>query len=107
MGADSAPPGLASSDEYDILDTGRESNIAALSNGEDGQFSRREWGQMKVAVDADRCEGHARCWSNCPEVFILDDEARSSVVDPLVPAHLEELVAKAAATCPERAIVIS
>ena len=29
---------------------------------------------MRVTVDADRCEGHARCWGICPEVFDLDDE---------------------------------
>ena len=35
---------------------------------------------MRVTVDADRCEGHARCWAVCPEVFDLDDEGHAVVL---------------------------
>ena len=62
---------------------------------------------MKVTVDADRCQGHARCWEICPEVFSLNDEGNSEVVAPEVPAGLEGQAEKAAANCPERAISIS
>ena len=24
---------------------------------------------MRVTVDADTCQGHARCWQICPQVF--------------------------------------
>jgi ferredoxin len=59
---------------------------------------------MKVAVDADVCQGHARCWEICPEVFALDDEGHALVKVELVPAELEPTVLEAVANCPERAI---
>lgn len=62
---------------------------------------------MNVAVDADTCQGHARCWEICPEVFHLNDEGHAYVESPEVPAGLEERVADAVANCPERAISVS
>jgi ferredoxin len=61
---------------------------------------------MKVAVDPDRCQGHARCWEICPEVFELDDEGHSFVSVDEVPAEHEANVRKAVDNCPERAITI-
>ena len=34
---------------------------------------------MKATVDPDRCQGHARCWDICPEVFEPDVEVTSYV----------------------------
>ena len=62
---------------------------------------------MRVSVDAERCEGHARCWSICPEVFELDDEGHAVVTTPEVPAELEAQAREAATNCPERAITVS
>ena len=62
---------------------------------------------MKVTVDADRCQGHARCWEICPEVFALNEEGNAEIAVPEVPAGLETQVEKAAANCPERAISVS
>jgi len=62
---------------------------------------------MQVAVDADRCEGHARCWGLCPEVFSLDDEGHAIVERADVPPELEDRVRGAADNCPERAIRVS
>jgi ferredoxin len=62
---------------------------------------------MHVTVDADRCEGHARCWGICPEVFELDDEGHAVVVQADVPAALEDKVADAVRNCPERAITVT
>jgi ferredoxin len=59
---------------------------------------------MKVVVDPDRCQGHARCWEICPEVFSLDEEGHSVVPVADVPAELEAKVSRAVANCPERAI---
>jgi ferredoxin len=59
---------------------------------------------VKVVVDADRCQGHARCWEICPEVFVLDDEGHSQAIEGEVPPNLEEKVIEAVANCPERAI---
>jgi ferredoxin len=61
---------------------------------------------MKVTVDPDRCQGHARCWDICPEVFDLDEQGHGQVLLPQVPAEFEAKAADAAANCPERAITV-
>lgn len=61
---------------------------------------------MRVHVDADLCQGHARCWAICPEVFVLDAAGYASAPVAEVPAGLEEPVREAAAVCPERAITV-
>ena len=61
---------------------------------------------MRVSIDADRCEGHARCWAVCPEVFDLDDEGHAVVKVADVPADLEDKASDAARNCPERAIEV-
>ncbi|MGO8860697.1 MAG: ferredoxin [Acidimicrobiales bacterium] len=62
---------------------------------------------MKVTVEAEVCQGHARCWQICPEVFSLDDEGHAVVLDHEVPNELEDRVREAVANCPERAIVLA
>jgi ferredoxin len=62
---------------------------------------------MDVSVDPKLCQGHARCWDICPEVFTLDDDGYSSVSVSDVPIELETKVREAANNCPERAIVVS
>jgi len=59
---------------------------------------------MKVAVDAELCQGHARCWEICPEVFSLDDEGHSYVAVAEVAPELEARARQAVRNCPERAI---
>lgn len=61
---------------------------------------------MKVAVDPDLCQGHARCWEICPEVFDLDDEGHAFVASPEVPPELDAKVRQAVNNCPERAISV-
>jgi ferredoxin len=62
---------------------------------------------MKVQVDPQLCQGHARCWDICPEVFTIDDDGYSSVSEAEVPSALEVKVREAASNCPERAIAVS
>ena len=62
---------------------------------------------MKVVVDPDVCQGHARCWEICPDVFALDEAGHAVVSSPDVPAEFEEAVDEAVANCPERAIEVS
>ena len=62
---------------------------------------------MKVSVDPDLCQGHARCWQICPDVFDLDDEGHASVEVADVPADLVEKVHDAVRNCPERAITVT
>jgi len=62
---------------------------------------------MKVSVDPDLCQGHARCWDLCPEVFSIDDDGYASTLVDEVPPELEEKVVAAKRNCPERAIEVT
>ena len=55
---------------------------------------------MKVTVDDDRCQGHAR-WAISPAVFDLDDEGHRDVLLADVPPELEDTTREAARNCPE------
>ncbi|HKY92867.1 MAG TPA: ferredoxin [Nevskiaceae bacterium] len=59
---------------------------------------------MKVVVDRRICTGHARCQDICPDVFGSDEIGYAVVLQPEVPASLQEDAARAAANCPEGAI---
>ena len=61
---------------------------------------------VKVSIDRDVCQGHARCWEVCPDVFDLDREGYAVVTRPEVNGDLEGEVAEAAANCPEGAITV-
>jgi ferredoxin len=60
---------------------------------------------MKIQVDAQKCQGHARCYAISPELFDVDDYGQSSVRgDGTVPPELEVKARLAIANCPEFAI---
>ena len=61
---------------------------------------------MKVRVDPDKCQGHARCYGLAPEIFDVDDYGQASVIVDVVPPELEEKARLAVANCPEYAIEI-
>ena len=64
--------------------------------------------RIRVAVDADKCQGHNRCYSLAPELFDVDDYGMASAHgDGLVPSGLEEKARRAAANCPEYAITVT
>ena len=58
---------------------------------------------MKLDINRDRCEGHARCMALAPDSFDLDDADRAFVTAPGgdVPDDVAHAVI---AACPERAI---
>jgi ferredoxin len=60
---------------------------------------------MRLVIDADKCQGHNRCFSLGPELVDVDDMGMALVIgDGIVP---DELAAKAkllVANCPEYAI---
>jgi ferredoxin len=61
---------------------------------------------MRVSIDGARCQGHLRCMATAPDVFTADEEGRGVIIDPQVaPAHERDVV-RAAASCPETAVVI-
>ena len=64
-------------------------------------------GKLRVHVDQDKCQGHARCKSLAPELFELDEfgNARERG-DGSVPPGLEDKAYLAKSNCPEFAVEI-
>lgn len=63
---------------------------------------------IRVAVDADLCQGHNRCYALAPELFDVDDYGTAVVIgDGTVAPELEDKARLAAANCPEYAISIT
>jgi ferredoxin len=62
-------------------------------------------GKLKIHVDQEKCQGHARCKSLAPELFELDEYGNAHEIgDGSVPAGLEDKAWLAQANCPEMAI---
>ncbi|MGH9079263.1 MAG: ferredoxin [Acidimicrobiales bacterium] len=61
---------------------------------------------VKIRVDPDKCQGHARCFAVAPELFDVDDYGQSSVIVDEVPPELQEKAHLAIANCPEYAIEV-
>jgi len=60
---------------------------------------------VRVRIDPDRCQGHARCYAIAPDLFDVDEYGQSSVRgDGTVPPDREEAARLAVANCPEFAI---
>ncbi|NLD75949.1 MAG: ferredoxin [Acidimicrobiales bacterium] len=61
---------------------------------------------MRVTVDDDICAAFGVCVQTCPDVFELGEQGYAVVKVDVVPPELEELVRRAAAECPSRAIEV-
>lgn len=62
---------------------------------------------MKVAIDADVCQGHGRCFSLAPQLFEFDELGNGHVIgDGVVSDATLELARLAEANCPEHAITV-
>jgi ferredoxin len=63
---------------------------------------------MRVAVDADVCTGHGRCYALAPDVFGPDDFGHCELLRPdgAVPEELEGQARIGRDNCPELAISI-
>ncbi len=62
---------------------------------------------MRIRVDADKCEGHNRCYALAPELLEVDDYGYAKEIgDGAVPVELEEKARLAAKNCPEYAITL-
>ncbi len=59
---------------------------------------------MRAKVDRDLCIGSAMCVATAPDVFELDDEGLSRVVDE--GAADEETLRQAAEGCPVQAVIL-
>ena len=62
---------------------------------------------MRVALDADRCQGHNRCYAIAPELFDVDDYGQAVVIgNGAVAPALADKARLAVANCPEYAISV-
>ena len=61
---------------------------------------------MKIIVDCDRCQGHALCATQAPEVYQLDDSGYNAMGEFEVKPGQEEAARNGAAWCPEEAITV-
>ena len=61
----------------------------------------------RVAVDADRCVGHGRCYTLAPDVFDADEVGHAIVLVEDVSGELQTQAADAESNCPEDAITLS
>jgi ferredoxin len=65
-------------------------------------------GKLRIRIDRDKCQGHARCNSLAPELFELDEFGNGREIgDGNVPTVLEDKARLAQSNCPEIAIVIT
>ena len=65
-------------------------------------------GKLRIRVDQDKCQGHARCKSLAPELFNLDEFGNAHEIgDGSVPAGLEDKAWLAQTNCPEIAIEVT
>ena len=62
---------------------------------------------MKIRVDPARCQGHQMCAIAAPDLFTSDDYGNAHEIgDGTVPPDMEALARRAAANCPERAVIL-
>ena len=63
---------------------------------------------MRIQVDAEKCQGHNRCYALAPELFDVDDYGNAVVIgEGTVSPELIERAKLAVANCPEFAITLS
>ena len=64
---------------------------------------------MRVRIDSQLCQGHARCISLVPEAFGFDDDTHQAVALPeeeIADVPTERLLV-AVRACPEKAIIVN
>jgi len=61
---------------------------------------------MKVLVQEGKCQGHARCLAEGPDVYVLDDLGYNTSNVEDVPAHLADQARRGALACPEQALIV-
>jgi ferredoxin len=62
---------------------------------------------MRIIVNAERCQGHARCQAEGPDIYVLDDLGYNSTSIGEVPPDLQRQARRGAMACPEYAITIA
>ena len=59
---------------------------------------------MKVTVDRDLCEGHARCVEAAPAVFEIDDDDEMHILNENPGEEQRRGIEAAVANCPRQAL---
>jgi ferredoxin len=63
---------------------------------------------VKVRIDAEKCQGHGRCYDLAADLFGDDEEGFGKVLgDGTVPPDKEHQARLAVANCPERAVELT
>jgi ferredoxin len=63
---------------------------------------------MQIFIDAEKCQGHNRCYALAPELVDVDDLGMAVLLgDGSVPVELEAKARLLVANCPEYAITIA
>lgn len=63
---------------------------------------------MQIHLDAEKCQGHNRCYALAPEIFDVDDYGQAVLmIEGDVTPELEAKARLAASNCPEYAISIT
>ncbi|AGS25398.1 ferredoxin [Rhizobium etli] len=61
---------------------------------------------MRIIVHSAKCQGHARCWAQAPDIFKLNDEGYILPGEISVEERDELLASRGARSCPERALEV-
>ncbi|MER8956126.1 ferredoxin [Mesorhizobium sp. M0833] len=62
---------------------------------------------MRIIVQKAKCQGHARCAAQAPDIFKLDDEGYILPGDIEVAKGEELSASRGARSCPERALELT
>jgi len=63
--------------------------------------------QLRVSIDAAKCQGHGRCAIIAPDMFDVDDLGMGMVLADPCPEKFRPAVQEAEMSCPEAAITLA
>ncbi|MHB8439364.1 MAG: ferredoxin [Acidimicrobiales bacterium] len=61
---------------------------------------------MRIVFDAERCQGHGRCYTLAPKLFDADDVGHCIVLVEHVPEDQVDAARTGVENCPEQALLI-
>lgn len=59
---------------------------------------------MRIRLDADRCQGHGRCYVLAPDLFDADDYGHCVLLVDEVPEGRQDEARSGVENCPEQAL---
>jgi len=59
---------------------------------------------VRIRLDADRCQGHGRCYVLAPDLFDADDYGHCVLLVDEIPAGREDDARTGVENCPEQAL---